>query len=218
MNQLRPEIEGATIVLIGSFNPKIFQPAWFAAEDLIRKEEAETASIEVIHHKVTSFSTDWFSLQVTDGRFTASTAQSPSYNPLQDLVLSTFRLLRHTPIHMMGLNWNFHFLMASEDAWHALGHRLAPQEPWNNILENPGMRSLTMEMVRPDAFGGYIRVRVEPSVRIHPGVFIHVNDHYQVKDPEASQGCDEIIDILDSEWSKSLERSSKMSLSLMESK
>ena len=31
-----PEIQGANIVLLGDFNPKIFQPAWFAAQDLIR--------------------------------------------------------------------------------------------------------------------------------------------------------------------------------------
>jgi hypothetical protein len=31
-----------------SFNPQIFQPAWFAAEGLIRKGEAEAAKIEIV--------------------------------------------------------------------------------------------------------------------------------------------------------------------------
>jgi hypothetical protein len=30
------ESEGASIVLLGSFNPGIFQPAWFGAHGLIR--------------------------------------------------------------------------------------------------------------------------------------------------------------------------------------
>jgi hypothetical protein len=40
-----PEIQGMSIVLVGGFNPKIFHPAWFAAQKLIREKEAEEANI-----------------------------------------------------------------------------------------------------------------------------------------------------------------------------
>lgn len=206
----KPEIESVSIVLVGSFNPKIFQPAWFAAENLIREEEEQAAKIELIHRQVAIFSLDWLHLQVTDEKFIATTTQSSFYEPLRDLVLGTFRLLRHTPILKMGLNRDCHLRMPSEDAWHAFGHRLTPQEPWSGILEKPGMRSLTMEGVRPDNLNGYIRVRVEPSVRVHPGVFINTNDHYEVKDSAMVRGCDEIIDILDQEWKSSLDRSAEI--------
>ena len=214
---IKPEIEGVGIVLVGSFNPKIFQPAWFAAENLIRKEEAQEANIQIIHPQVASFSLDWLHLQVTDEQFTATTTQSSFYEPLRDLVFGTFRLLRHTPIRMMGLNRDFHFRMPSEEAWHAFGHRLTPKELWASVLKEPGMRSLTMEGLRPDDLLGYIRVRVEPSIRISPGVFINVNDHYAVKEVETSRGCDEIIDILAREWKRSLDRSAEIVSSLLQS-
>jgi hypothetical protein len=218
MDTPKPEIEGVGIVLVGSFNPQIFQPAWFAAEGLIREEEAQAAKIELIHRQITLFSLDWLHLRVTDEQFAATTTQSAFYEPLRDLVLGTFRLLRHTPIRMMGLNRDAHFRMSSEDAWHAFGHRLAPKEPWAGILKEPGMRSLTMEGLRPDNLKGYIRVRVEPSVRVHPGVFVNINDHYQAKDIELARGCDEIVDILDSEWKTALDRASEIVSSLLEPK
>jgi len=218
MSPPKPEIEGVGIVLVGSFNPRIFQPAWFAAENLIREEEEQAAKIELIHRQVAIFSLDWLHLQVTDEQFIVTTTQSSFYEPLRDLVLGTFRLLRHTPIRMMGLNRDCHFRMPSEETWHAFGHRLTPKEPWAGILTEPGMRSLTMEGLRPDNLKGYIRVRVEPSVRVHPGVFINVNDHYEVKDTATVRGCDEIIDILDREWKSFLDRSAEIVSLLAESK
>jgi hypothetical protein len=216
MSQPKLEIEGVGIVLVGSFNPQIFQPAWFAAEGLIPKEEEEIAKIELIHREIASFSTDWLHLQVTTDRFSATTTQSSFYEPLRDLVLGTFRLLRHTPILQMGINRDAHFRMASEEAWHAFGYKVAPKEPWAGILKEPGMRSLTIEGQRSDQLRGYIRVRVEPSVRVHPGVFLNVNDHYEAQNMETGRGCDEVIDILDREWRTSLERSSKIAFSLLE--
>ena len=55
MNPPKPEIEGVGIVLVGSFNPRIFQPAWFATENLIREEEEQAAKIELIHRQVAIF-------------------------------------------------------------------------------------------------------------------------------------------------------------------
>lgn len=104
MSPPKLEIEGMGIVLVGSFNPQIFQPAWFAAEGLIRKEEEEAAKIQLIHRQAALFSLDWLQLQVTDEKFVALTTPSSYYEPLRDLVLGTFRLLRHTPIRQMDLN------------------------------------------------------------------------------------------------------------------
>jgi len=213
----KPEIEGVGIVLAGSFNPKIFQPAWFAAENLIREEEAQAANIQLIHPQVASFSLDWLHLQVTQEQFAVTTTQSSFHETLRDLVLGTFRLLRDTPVRMMGLNRDSHFRMPTEEAWHAFGHRLAPKELWARVLKEPEMRSLTMEGLRPDDLQGYIRVRVEPSTRIHPGAFININDHYEVKDATTVRGCDEIIDILEREWKRSLDRSAEIVSSLLES-
>lgn len=216
MTQPTIEIEGMGIVLVGSFNPQIFQPAWFAAEGLVRKEEAEAAKIEIIHPQIISFSMEWLRLQVTLERFAASTSDSSAYEPLRDLVLGTFQLLRHTPVRQMGLNRDVHFRMASEDAWHAFGHRLAPKEPWDGLLDQPGMRRLVMQGRRHDDSRGYIQVTVEPSMRAHPGVYVRINDHYEGQEAEPPQGCDKMMEILSRVWTTSSARSMSLAQKLME--
>ena len=215
MSNLTPELEGHSIVLLGSFNPQIFQPAWFGNQELVRKEEAENASIEIIHPRIVIFSMEWFQLQVTPDRFCLSTVQVHYYEPLRDLTRSIFQILRHTPIDKMGLNRDLHYLMPSEESWHRVGDRLAPKEPWKEILQKPGMRTLIMEGARPDGLEGIIGVRVEPSARVKPGVFIAVNDHYEVGDFEPSQGAHPILKILEKYWEASLPRSLQIAESLM---
>ena len=58
-----PEIESMTAVLVGSFNPGIFQPAWLASKALIRESEFAAAEINVITEDVSNFTCDWFSLE-----------------------------------------------------------------------------------------------------------------------------------------------------------
>ena len=183
----RSEIDGASIVLIGKFNPAIFQPAWLGACNLLRKEEVEGAVIEVINPQVTSFSADWLKIQVLADRFQAITADSAHYQALRDLVISIFHLLEHTPFSVMGMNRDMHFKMESEAPYHRLGHLLAPKEIWNPILDSPGMRSLLMQgsPVKQNGVSVINYVRVEPSLRIVPGVYIQLN--VEVSIPEATQ-------------------------------
>lgn len=211
-----PKIEGTNIVLIGDFNPKIFQPAWFAAQELIRNEEAEDAKIDIIHSAFVSFSLEWLRMDVHQNRFFAATHQKPFYNPLRDLVVGTFRILTHTPVRMLGINCDFHFPIGSEQDWHAVGDRLAPKEMWRGILEKPGMKSLSMEGHRPNQFIGKITVKVEPSQKIEYGVYININDHYEIKDQETSMGCEEIIDILESSWDESIAGSEEIAKRILE--
>ena len=73
------EVEGHNIVIIGSFNPQIFQPAWFANEGLVRKGEAETAKIDIIHNRIVSFSAEFFRLEVTSDRIIFAVTQRQFY-------------------------------------------------------------------------------------------------------------------------------------------
>jgi len=216
----RPSLmfQGMNIVLLGDFNPRIFQPAWFAAHDLIGESEAETAEIEIIHSDVVVYSTDWLRLQVTRDRFHVSTTQEPYYEVMRDLVIATFTLLEHTPIHSMGINTDFHFKMNSVEELHSLGHTLAPKSPWGDLLISPGMRNLTMEGLRTDSNSGFIRVQVAPSNKIQngAGVYIATNDHYQVNEPKGSIGCIQIISILNESWESSVRMAKNTSDKLLE--
>jgi hypothetical protein len=178
--QHKPQVEAASIVMVGSFNPAIFQPAWLSKQQLIRPEEADDAKIALIQAEAAAFSTEWFQLQVLPDRFQLSCTDPRQYGPLRDLAIAIFAILPHTPVKALGLNRHFHFEMPTLESWHAVGHCLAPKEPWELVLDNPGMRSITMEGQRPGTTGGLVKVRVEPSIQVKPGVFVEVNEEFRV--------------------------------------
>lgn len=201
---MKAEIQGHSIVLIGSFNPPIFQPSWFAARGLVPQAEADAAKVGVISTDVVQFSFDWAQVQVLQEQFVVTTVQAHAHELVRDLVLGTFRVLRYTPIKMLGINVDNHFRMKSEETWHEVGHKLAPKEFWNRYLLEPGLRSMTMQGKREKGPLGHTAVRVEPSQRIKPGVFINVNDHYEFPD---AKGADEAVALLEQNWKVSMDRS-----------
>lgn len=192
---LIPEIDASSIVLLGTFNPAIFHPLWFKINQLIRPEEADAAKLEVTHPAVSIFSLEWFKLQVEMERFVVETTDKANFGPISDLVLGTFSILDHTPVRALGINRMMHFKMESIEEWHAFGHMLAPKDVWHGIMERPGLRSLTMDDPRDDPTS-YIRVRIEPSNRVDPGIFIEVNNHYEIKENNVQN----MLYILKSSW------------------
>lgn len=216
MSDLKPEIEDVSIVLVGSLNPAIFHPSWFAHQKLIQQDEAERADIKIVTPDVCVFSIGWLAMEVTLDRFVVRTTQIQNLEPLRDLVRGTFGLLRHTPVRQMGINRIAHFRSPSEEAWHQLGHRLAPKEPWAGLLEKPGMRRIQMQGIRSDAYKGRISVAVEPSVVIKPfGAYVEVNDHYDNDAEVKANECDRMMEILTTCWQTSLERSLRIMQTLM---
>ena len=169
------ESEEISIVLVGDFNPAIFQPSWFALEKLVRPSEAEHAHIEIIHPDIAGFSMDWVTIHVTRERFLTATRSLAYGTHLQDLVVGTINKLRHTPVRQLGINLTYCLRFSSEDEWHNFGHFLAPKTPWENLLKHPGMRSIQMQGARSD---GYFLVTVAPLVG--NVVSIQVNDHREI--------------------------------------
>jgi len=215
MLEIKPQIEGTSIVLLGSFNPKIFQPSWLASEGLVPKEEADSSEISVIHPEISVFSINKIDYQINRDQFLVSTSFQPSFKILKDLVIGIFDLLHFTPIHALGMNRDFHFPMSSEKDWHSFGDKLAPKEIWSDILKKPGTRTLVMEGQRPDECTGFIRVKAEPSIKVKYGIFININDHYQLQDPQSEKGCDEIVHILKDNWENSMSCSEEIAQKLL---
>jgi hypothetical protein len=190
-----PEIEAASIVVLGTFNPAIFHPLWFKMNNLIRPEEADSAKLEVTHPQISIFSLEWCRLHVETGRFILNAANKASYGLILDLAVGTFSILEHTPITAVGFNRSMHFKMDSREKWHAFGHMVAPKEVWSQIMTRPGLRSLMMEDPK-ETPGDFLRVKVEPSTRIDPGVFIEVNSHYNLD----NKNVQDMLEILTKWW------------------
>ena len=92
------------VVLLGRFNPAIFQPAWFVRHGLLRQEEGvdedqqQGADVRVVHPEVTEFATEWLVVQILKERFQARPTRDGPDEEVRDLVLGTVRSLRHTPV------------------------------------------------------------------------------------------------------------------------
>jgi len=198
------------VILVGSFNPAIFQPSWFARQGLIPDEEADSATINIIHQQVASFETPAFKVQVLPERFEVTAVGRPFTDLVRDLAYGTFTILSHTPVRMLGMNNFAHFRARSEEAWHGLGHYLAPKEFWEPLLKNPGMQTLTIRGQRDDDLLGYVDVRVEPSAVVTPnGVFAFVNDHVQLKEEERD-GARILMETLQEKWGKATGRAGRI--------
>src|SRR6266542_4178602 len=166
-----PDLHGAAIVLLGGFNPAIFQPAWFEKHELIPEEETTNVANLIILPDLAQFSLDWLQVNVTGDRFQVSSARPESFNLLRDLVIGTFRILSHTPIRAMGVNRDLHFKL-NIDRLNEIGHLLAPKSYWQGVLKDPRTRNLVVQGQRPDTHDGHIDVKVEPSARIPSAIYI----------------------------------------------
>lgn len=213
--QTAPQLEGVSLVLLGQFNPAIFQPAWFAAENLVRPQEADSAEVQLIHPEATVLRMEWLQLNIVRNRFQASTLQSSYFEPLRDLTVGLFSLLNHTPLAALGINREFHFRLDSEKQWHALGDRLAPKSHWQ-LLRKPGLRSMSIEGQRDDGHEGHVLVKVEPSPRYDQSIYVEINDHYELRTAIVKHGgAEKLVEILTSQWVRSMQRSVELGQQLV---
>jgi hypothetical protein len=207
-----PEVNQAAIVLTGSFNPTIFQPEWFARQNLLPVQEAEQATIKIMVPQVVDFQTARFELQVTADKFVL--ISNPDANPstLKDVVLGTFFILEHTPLTALGLNRLMHFSTPSEEIWNRIGDRLAPKDGWRQALKKrPGLLSLTIQ-ADPEANGDRLKVKVEPSTRATFGVYFEVNDH---RPASKTNGLKSLMEVIRNEWEGSYNNAAEIADSIL---
>lgn len=204
-------VEEMTVVLIGDFNPKIFHPMWFAHHNVLREAEAMEARIEVVHADVSSFTTEWLTVQVMRDRFTAA-VKADVYRPhLGDLVRNVFTLLGHSPVRQMGLNASFRVHFKSTDDWHSFGHFIVPKSCWGGVLTTPGLRSVVIQGARTDKRQGLVNITLEPDPRAPGDALLRINDHFDsphTRDDEQASvpGAGWALEILADDFDASYER------------
>lgn len=222
-----PQIHGASIVVVGTFNPTIFSPAWLAMNGVVTQQEMAAAEIAVIHADLSQFSINPISVHVTQDRFQAECTQEP-FARLLDFVQSIFTILRHTPVSQVGINYQIHFLTPNVEQRTALGRALAPLEPWGDwgreigaarLPEQVGgLADLVIQQNSPGGRNGYRRVQIEPSRRVDlaTGVFMAVNDHYNLSKPLDPISANELVDLLGRQFDASIAWSKAMVGSMMD--
>lgn len=218
-----PQIDAASIVLVGDFNPPIFQPEWFRSHELIRESEAEAAenrSNFVVASNLANFHAGPFEVQVTQDRFMARVSDAPSFHPLRDLVIGTFDLLEHTPVRLLGLNRMLHYGLETEDEWHEVGHAVAPKEPWQGVMDDPGMLNVHMQGQARVERAQHFRVKVQPSRQVTNGIYFDCNEQYEARrldeDEPETLSAGRFVEIIDDEWEGALAHARESSQTLLE--
>lgn len=189
------QIEARSLVLIGNFNPLIFQPSWLSLKNLIQEEEAESANIEVIHPEITKFDIgDWLKVEITVNRCSFSTAKEPYFDPMKDLVLSIFQILREIPMSAFGINNTFNLTLQNINNYFKFGKALTPLDIWDENVKEPRLLRLDItEDQRSDSLKRNITIR--PSNQ-KLGVSVNINNDYEIKNAAS------IVDILNKNWDK----------------
>lgn len=197
--------QNVAVVLLGGFNPRIFEPLWFSTNGLIPASEAEAAEVQLVNNDFCHVHLPWVDLVVVDDKMQVqATEETVNDSQVRDLVVGILRLLPHTPINQGSIHHRIEIKLGSEAVWHEVGHRLAPKELWDGILDKPGMFDLAMSGVRPDDHSGAIKVRIRPSQEVHPGIFMNVNDEFVPSEDES--GGSNMADLIYDLWPDAEER------------
>jgi hypothetical protein len=192
VDSLRPAVDGLFLVLVGNFNPAIFQPAWLGRHNFASEAEVNQAAIELIRPDFVLYNLGPFRFTVQLDRFQAETLRPDHGYRMRDLVCQIFDVLKETPIRQMGINRMMHFGMPSEEEWHKVGHQLVPKAIWEKIMDKPGTLSVSVQGTRPGAVSKRVIIRAEPSSQVKPGVFVQTTEHYE-KETDSSTWVSEVL-------------------------
>ena len=212
-----PDLEDASIVLLGDFNPSIFNPDWFSRNGVVGPQDAQLGQVDVIHPDLAQFRISDLEFSIDRKRIQVLTRVAPLIK-LLDVAMKTFtELLPHTPVAQFGINRSIHFRTGSEEVRNKIGLTLAPLGPWGEwgieIAKGSGelrggMTSLSMqEALKHGAFRRLITATVQPSALIPQpdGIFVGVNDHFERRDGLRDSFI--VFDTLNEVFQSSLDRS-----------
>lgn len=174
-------IDTASIVIKGSFSPSVLSPKELATQGLITNTQLSDATQKFATDEIAILETLRFRFLVNKDIMQLTAQQSDEFEPLRDLAVGILRIFTSEPVSVLGINRDTHFIAKSEDAWDALGDALTPKEIWEDLLEAPGMASLTIQGARVSNYDGYRQITVQPSNLVSQGVFVAHNDHYTLE-------------------------------------
>jgi hypothetical protein len=103
------QIQNANIVLLADLNPAIFRPSWFAVHNLLRIEENEVATVNIVHPDVASFKTEWLEVNIVWDRFQIATVQESYYDALKGYRSRNTWASESYVMRVMEINRDFHF-------------------------------------------------------------------------------------------------------------
>ena len=202
-------IKRAGVIILGNFNPAIIHPEWLDRNQVLpptevrdiaeaKKEgerDLEGIKVTLISSNVfvsgteTRLSLPSYRITVTPDKFDAMTPKREKHKELCEFVASTFKILEHTPVKAMGIN----FISSLKFSEHArdLMHRYFCAEP-KALTSIFGERYLIDSRVRYDYKDFKVTVRLGLNEE-KDEIGIDFNYHIELTEKE---GTKELIDNL----------------------
>ncbi len=208
MKKAAPLSDGIDIVIKGAFNPMIFHPTWFARQELLSEGDAyigekplkgDESEGSVVHPSVAEVRMNWLRIRVVHNEFIAISAFAYSER-LRDLVVGTFRTLKHTPLYGFEIERDVHLRMAASEMARVLD-LYAPKAAWSRILRDPTVTSVVCEESAVENPEYKVRVNIEKSHRYDDAIFIEVGHKLRIpSDSSGTVASDQIIKSIQSHW------------------
>lgn len=170
------------LVLVGDFQPAMFQPLWMKKIGVISDKEYESIISNqkrqlIVNTSLTEYETDLLSFHIDQKRFQIMGKKEP-FEVIIDAFKKIFDSLSSIPLIAYGLNYNFHIEADDKRELQRFGKRLAPWNYWDSLLDEDdnesGLISMTM---RKMVDYGQINVTVESSTMVK-GVYFGLNFHH----------------------------------------
>lgn len=208
---INPEKEQYSIVLVGDFNPMMFQPEWFSRNLIISPEEVDFAKSQtalsplIVSPQLTAFKTSQFSIKIEQKRLQVVCEKEP-FIVIKDFVLKAFEKLGGFTISAYGFNYSAHYAIDTLETFQKIGDNLAPKKYWESLLgdevtgteRKSGLAAIQMQKTKEEK-RGQISLILQPSILIKTGVFMSCNDHTNVdiEDSNAEQVSEQINENFD---------------------
>jgi hypothetical protein len=205
------ELRGSTIVLIGGFNPRIFQPMWFHARGLLADVDVDPNSL-VLTEGFVAFQTGVVSVFCAQDRCQfGTTDKTPTPDIIRDLAVGTFTLLGETPVWEVGVNHAAH-IPSQNRRWDDVVAQFGDPQKSLVLLEDQALQTVALVAPRDDGRDGERTVQLQPSARLEEGVWFTMNDHVVVHPVNAreSVGAKEAVEAIEGIWDSSRELSHKL--------
>lgn len=194
MQSIKPERKQYSIVLIGTFNPLMFQPEWFGRNEVIPKEEVEFTRNKnnvlqtIITPQLTQFRTSQFSITIEENRFQVIAEKEPLLT-IKDFVRKTFEKLGGLTIVAYGFNYSAHYQFNNISEIHTFADKLAPKKYWGSFLgkdvsgddRKGGLLSLQMQQTKENNEGQILITMQRSATNLFKnGIFLNCNDHTNI--------------------------------------
>lgn len=219
------QLSGQSIVLVGKFDPISVQPSTLLKGGLLDETDLSSLSYEALFKEVAVLKLPWLILSVELEKLSAlTTLQSPAGEPIRDFVVDFAELMPHKRFTALGINRDAHMPVKSSDQFHALLDRLSAlmsyglteeegkERPhdWPGGLIKPVLRSISFEGQRADGTKGMLIVRIEPSTRVIPGLYVSINDHFDADAETLDREPEQLLRQLTEGWTAAMQRADRI--------